>query len=491
MGISNNNAGKNRKPWPQDCVWPEPLKAGEGEYWDPEDAVGLALDEEGEELLDIKEYMDGLVEEGRLNEDYSLNEDYEADEWEDEKDDRDGLEEDDDEAQEYEPDGADSDDEDSESFTPEIGYEYWNEGFEVEGWKEEFENHINLLKLPLPNPADKIRVIIEYEFINENLLRQAFTRRAFGTEYGTGDSEVLEFIGDSVLNTIIMREITRHLTDVDTISPDGPFKSYCSEGELTKIREHYVSKEYLSERAATLGLDQYILYGTGEQPSESAREDMMEALIGAAAVDCAWDWHVLAGIIDRLLCIQLYHARDLLRPSYYDIFNSWHQKKFGRMPEYEVSYGMPKGKSQREYEYLCTLRYNVPVNDRGVWTSQRVDVRRETRSKARELAAELAYRFVTGNGLWTNLADAGIEPKLEDSINQLQELYQKKYVEEKPVYSFEEWDDVWHCACICGGFKGSGRGKSKTEAKKKAAFNTLVQLMNAAGINKEEWKMIF
>ncbi len=476
MGISKNNTGKNRKPWPKDCVWPEPFKAGEGEYWDPEDAEGLALDEDGEEMLEIKAYMDGLVEEGRLNEDYSLNEDYE---WEDEDDDRD------------DPDDEDSDDESCGRFTPETGDEYWDDGFDIEGWEEEFENHINLLKLPLPNPTDIIREIIEYEFINENLLRQAFTRKAFGAEYGTGDSEVLEFIGDSVLNTVVIREIARHLTDVDTISPEGPFRSFCTEGELTKIREHYVSKEYLSERAAALGLDQYILYATGEQPSESAREDMMEALIGAAAVDCGWDWHVLAGIIDRLLCIQLYHPREILRPSYYDIFNSWHQKKFGRMPEYEVSQGMPRGKSRSEYEYYCTLRYNVPVNDRGVWTSQRVDVRRETRSKARELAAEMAYRFVTQNGLWINLADSGIEPKLEDSINQLQELYQKKYVEEKPEYSFEEWDDEWHCTCYCGGFHESGRGKSKTAAKKQAAFIMLVRLMKAAGINREEWKMIY
>ena len=51
------------------------------------------LDEDARELLDIKEYYDGLVESGRLNEDYILNEDYE--DWSDDEDqedeDEDGL----------------------------------------------------------------------------------------------------------------------------------------------------------------------------------------------------------------------------------------------------------------------------------------------------------------------------------------------------------------------------------------------------------------
>ena len=48
---------------------------------------------------------------------------------------------------------------------------------------------------------------------------------------------------------------------------------------------------------------------------------------------------------------------------------------------------------------------------------------------ARELAAKKAYSFVLDKGLWVNLADAGLTPDLENSINQLQELFQKQYVE--------------------------------------------------------------
>ena len=80
-------------------------------------------------------------------------------------------------------------------------------------------------------------------------------------------------------------------------------------------------------------------------------------------------------------------------------------------------------------EYLCTLHFQIPENDKGIWTSQRVDVQEMTRSKARERAAFEAYGFVMNHGLWMNLKDAEPVPDLENSINQLQELYQKKYVE--------------------------------------------------------------
>ena len=233
--------------------------------------------------------------------------------------------------------------------------------------------HLNNLKLPLPSPIDDIRRIIGYEFVNENILRQAFTRRAFSIEYGTGDSEVLEFYGDSALNTVITRELARQATDVEAIYPCEPFTSDYDEGELTRIKQYYSNKEYLAARAEALGLDKYILYGTGEERSESALEDMMEALIGAVAVDSNWDWYTLESVVDQLLTIQLSEVRGILKPSYYDLFNSWHQKQFGRMPEYEVSRGMPVKTGLKEYIYTCTLRYLVPENDKGIWTSHGIN----------------------------------------------------------------------------------------------------------------------
>ncbi len=474
---------KNKK-WSENCLWPEPIWDGEGMPWEADDLILSSLDDEAEELLEIKEYFDSLVEEGRLNEDYSLNEDYE--EWDDDAEDNidDDLDDEDD-PYDFEP----------YEFIPEKGLDYWDDGFDIVGWEDDFSYHINLLKIPpcdpRTDPVSFIRGIIDYEFVNENLLRQAFTRRAFSVEYGlSGCYEELEFLGDTVLNTVVTREIVRQLMHVCTVRPAAPFESRrtgYNEGILTKIRSKFVSKEYLSARAQELGLDKYILYGTGEEKTESSREDVVEALIGAVAIDSDWDWETLEKVVDRLLCMQLTYPDEYLKTTYYDLLNAWHQRHFGHMPSYEI-YG--------RNPYYCAIRFSAPENEKDIRTCQRIDIDGQTRSAAREKAAELAYRFLVNNGLWIDLKDAALVPDLENSINQLQELYQKKYVESAPQYEFEPWDrDEWNCTCTCGGVEGFGRAVGKTKAKKKAAYMVLIRLLKAAGIcrkgwEKEMWKMV-
>ena len=144
---NKSNERKHRKPWPINCLWPEPLWDGKGDAWDA-DAVDLEwlarTCPQGKELADIKEYMDQLVEIGRLNSDYSLNQDYEDDENTDE------------------------------SFEPEIGEDYWTDGFAIDGWEEAITDLMNRLvfaiESPNVDPANIIASIIMYHFDNENLL---------------------------------------------------------------------------------------------------------------------------------------------------------------------------------------------------------------------------------------------------------------------------------------------------------------------------------
>ena len=465
MSENKLNASKrmNRKPWPRDCIWPEPLHAGEGMQWD-EELLPESLDERAQELMDIKDYFNSLVESGRLYEDYTLNPDYEEDAI-------------DDETEENEDGWVDGE------FIPKMGEDYWDEEeqrFDVEWWEDELTDHMNLLKIDAESytkdPAMFVRDTIGYEFINENLLRQAFTRRAFAVEYGLpGCNEELEFLGDTVLNTVVTRDMLRQLAWIDEYRTEAPFTVRLREGGLTKIRSAYVNKEFLARRVAELGLDKLILYGTGEEPTESSREDVLEALLGAAAIDSNWDWDVLGALVDRLVCVQVEKPDYFLKESFYDIFNAWHQRRFGVMPDYEM-----QGISQ----FHCALRFRVPANDKGIREAQRIDVDGcYSRSLAREQAAMQAYEFVRHNGLWVDLKEAGITPELENSINQLQELYQKKYLEQLPVYEFTEEDgDSWYCICRCNGVAGTGYGASKTKAKKEAAYMVLRNLFHAAGM---------
>ena len=275
------NKKASRKPWPKNCPWPEPIYDGHGADWSEDWTDADTLDEEAAALLEIKEYYDSLVEKGLLDENYGLNEDY-----------------------------FEGSDEDPEDWGPEKGVDYWEDGcFDLEAWGNEFSDAVNFLKLitVANDPAGLIRQALGYEFINENLLRQAFTRRAFALEYGlSGCSEELEFLGDSILNHVVTKELIRQLSDVDNTHTDAPFRldQGVTEGVLSKLRSEYVCKEQLAKRALALELDHLILYGTGEAPSDSSREDAMEALIGAVAIDSGWNQDSIEGVVDKLLCVQ-------------------------------------------------------------------------------------------------------------------------------------------------------------------------------------------
>lgn len=59
---------------------------------------------------------------------------------------------------------------------------------------------------------DEIEQLIGYEFDNRLLLQQAFTRKSYTNETHDGDNnEVLEFIGDKVLDLIVVKALSRVL----------------------------------------------------------------------------------------------------------------------------------------------------------------------------------------------------------------------------------------------------------------------------------------
>lgn len=356
--------------WPEDSAWPEPFRQ---EDLPPvltleEIETAFPLDEEANSLLEIKEYFDGLLSEGVLVGGYKTYED------------------------EYQIIG----------FYPEKGEEYWVENddgtgyFDLASWQEDISERINLLKLELPSvktsvipvktPVPIVEAVIGYQFINENLLRQAFTRRSFALEYKVGDGEQLEFIGDSVLNTVVTREIVKHSTETNTDMPVAPFTTLTTltttthvsskskdekddkngrdsndekpltEGDFTKIRNKFVNKDYLASRAVDLGLDKFILYGSCEEPSASAREDVLEAIIGAVAIDSDWDWEVLERVIDHLVNVQVSNPNDILKATYYEVFNSWHQRHFASIPDYKVFQltDFPQD------GFMCRIVFHVP-----------------------------------------------------------------------------------------------------------------------------------
>ena len=355
-------------------------------------------------------------------------------------------------------------------------------------WTEPFmEEHFwRDTKFPEGSPekavVDTITPVIGYRFCNERLLLQAFTRKSYAAEIKNfADNDALEFAGDRVIEYVMVRCLFNQYSRFCNKDKDGRL-FYCdmNSGKLTQTKKRFVEGNYLAHRAEILGLDQYIRFGkvdidNGMDKSLSPKEDLMEAIIGALAIDCNWNYEILETVVEKLLDIHFdFDAYDS-NPDYYDELNNWHQKKYGTMPEYSVS------KEGRD-SYHCVLTYRTPDGARIS------EAERETRSMAKSMAASDALWYLQRNGYLFDLSGIKMVPDLSDAVNQLQILSDKKIVE-KPEYSFDRSDE-WECSVKAGRFRDDQQWYSKMGTKKLAAFGTVLSILSAGGVDVDKYDVL-
>ncbi len=143
---------------------------------------------------------------------------------------------------------------------------------------------------------------IGVHFKNRGLLTQAFTHRSYINENpntGLFHNERFEFLGDAVLELAITKFLFDKYPNV-------------TEGELTSYRSALVNAIIISEVAAELGMNEYLLLSKGEQKDTGkARQYILantyEALVGAMYLDQGYDvaaafiLKTLAGRIDEIV----------------------------------------------------------------------------------------------------------------------------------------------------------------------------------------------
>ncbi len=167
-------------------------------------------------------------------------------------------------------------------------------------------------------------------FNNPALLNQALCHRSFVHTIGKSgldSNERLEFLGDSVLELAVNEHLYR-------IYPDY------REGKLTQIRSLVVSKVYLSNKARSLGLGEYLLLSreevlSGGRNRHSILGDTYEALIGAIYLDRGWktaqqfiNKEILSSIEEIDPVDNVLNTKNLLQ--------EWAQKQKGTQPRYKL-----------------------------------------------------------------------------------------------------------------------------------------------------------
>ena len=117
---------------------------------------------------------------------------------------------------------------------------------------------------------------LEIKPIRKTLFVRAFTHTSYANENKTESYERLEYLGDAVLEFVMSEYLYKNTEK--------------AEGEMTKLRAHYVCENALYEYAIRLGLNEYILLGKGEAESGGKNRkaivaDVFESFIAALFLD--------------------------------------------------------------------------------------------------------------------------------------------------------------------------------------------------------------
>ncbi len=118
-----------------------------------------------------------------------------------------------------------------------------------------------------------------YRFTDLRLLQKALIHSSFAFEQGQIDknNEILEFLGDAVLDLVIGHTLCGRFPDM-------------REGELTRLRSSLVNETHLASMARELQLGEYLCLGKGEDASNGRNKSSIlscayEAVIGAIFED--------------------------------------------------------------------------------------------------------------------------------------------------------------------------------------------------------------
>ncbi|MEK7646828.1 MAG: ribonuclease III [Patescibacteria group bacterium] len=171
---------------------------------------------------------------------------------------------------------------------------------------------------------------IGFRFIDQDLLKQAFTHRSYLNEnpdWGLPHNERLEFLGDAVLELVVTQYLYERYPEE-------------AEGVLTSYRAALVNANMLSAVASDLSMEKYLLLSRGESKDVGkARHYILantfEALVGALYLDQGYEAARL--FISRVVIPNL---NSVIEQGLYrdpkSLFQEEAQERVGVTPVYKV-----------------------------------------------------------------------------------------------------------------------------------------------------------
>ncbi len=176
---------------------------------------------------------------------------------------------------------------------------------------------MKMINLNENSHLEEVQSKIDYFFNNIDLLLQAFTRSSYSAQFGGENNEVLEFIGDKVLDMYVTKIIADNFgfmkSQSDYYDEEEDNDEYCivahhNEGDFTELRKTIVNNKTLAKRIDKLGFVKYLYLGDSDLDNnvvnqEKVKADLFEAILGAIAIDCDWNPEALQKSVDVMLNI--------------------------------------------------------------------------------------------------------------------------------------------------------------------------------------------
>ena len=213
-----------------------------------------------------------------------------------------------------------------------------------------------------------------YRFEKIEWLDQALTHKSFihQTESSKKTSnEVLEFLGDSVLNLLVSHLLLQAFPDAQ-------------EGTLSMRRAHLVKQSSLAHLSKEIRLQDHLLLGKSEllgggRKKSSILANTYEALIGAIYMDSGFD-RTLEVIQHHLKPYLQSEIPSFLSNDYKSLLQEQTQRTYGLSPKYHVLNGFGP-----DHDKLFQASVTIAGEVKGIgWGKSKKEAEQEAAKKALE-----------------------------------------------------------------------------------------------------------
>lgn len=204
-----------------------------------------------------------------------------------------------------------------------------------------------------------------FEKCSDELKNLALTHSSFAHQHGVPSNERVEFLGDSVLSTIVTDYLYKHCKD--------------NEGKLSKIRSKFVCTENLSDLAKRLNIQNRIRFGKSfkDEISDAILEDTIESMIGVLYL--SFGLHSISGAVLDALQVKVKLKEGMRATDYKSELQEFCQANKFKL-EYKVETYLTKG-GQENFRASCFVNKEFVAYGQG-----------STKREAEQNSAKLALK---------------------------------------------------------------------------------------------------